>query len=123
MARKTKTFQIEGYEKSFTVKELTVKQIIDLMQKDVQDTSLAGLKDQFLNFLPVASNIKLDELIEMPPSDIKLIWDKFREINSTFFAVSQQVGLGNLLEDLKRAIIEDFGKLLVASSKLVIPES
>ena len=37
MARKTETFEIEGYDKKFTVNELTVKQIISLIQNDVQE--------------------------------------------------------------------------------------
>lgn len=123
MARKTTTFQIDGYERNFIVNELTVKQIIDLVQKDVEDTSLTGLKDQFLSFLPVASNIKLADLYDMTPGDIKIVWEKFKEINSTFFEVSQQLGLGSLLEDLKKAIIGDFGKLLADSSKLDTSES
>jgi len=123
MARKTKTFEIEGYEKSFTVYELTVKQIMDLMQQDIQDTTLTGLTAQFESFLPLASDIKLPQLYDMTPSDIKIIWERFKEVNDTFFVVSQQAGLGDLLGALKKAIVEDFGKLLVSSSKQDMSES
>lgn len=123
MARKSTTFQIEGYEKSFTVNELTVKQIIELLRQDFGDTSLDGLKKQFETFLPVASNVTLSDLYEMSPSDIKVIWDKFKEINNTFFDLSQQAGLGDLLGKMKEAITADFGKLLVSSLKLDTEES
>ena len=122
MARKTKTFQIEGYEKPFTVYELTVKQIIDLMQQDTTDVSLLGLKGQFEQFLPLASNLTLEELYRMAPSEIKVIWENFKEINAVFFELSQQVGMTNLLDEFKKAIIEDFGKLLAISSRPAIPE-
>ena len=123
MARKTTTFQIEGYDKQFEVRELTVKQIMELMQKDAEDTSLLGLIGQIKDFLPIATNITMDEIYVMPPSDIQVIWDKFKEVNKTFFGVSQQAGLGDLLGEMKRAIITDFGKLLVSSSKQGIMES
>lgn len=123
MARKTKTFQLEGFEKQITVYELTVKQIIEFMQKDIKDTSLFGFKNQIEDLIPLASNLTMEEVYGMAPSEIKTIWNNFREINNTFFEMSQQLGLTSLLGDLKQAIIEDFGKVLVDSSKLDIPES
>lgn len=117
MARKTTTFQIDGYDQQFTVYELTVKQVMGIMQDDAADTSLLGLLDQLKKFLPIASTVTVEQLYEMPPSDIEVIWEKFKEVNKTFFDLSQQAGLGELLGEMKRAIIEDFGKLLVTSSK------
>lgn len=123
MARKMKTFQIEGREGDVEVKELTVSEILKLMQHEGDDTSLKGFVDMVGEFLPLATNLKMEQLKDMAPSDIKLVWEKFREVNETFFEVSQQVGMGDLLGQLKKAIIKDFGKLLVSSSSLVIPES
>lgn len=123
MARKMKTFQIEGREGDVEVKELTVSEILKLMQHEGDDTSLKGFVDMVGEFLPLATNLKMEQLKDMAPSDIKVVWEKFREVNDTFFEVSQQVGMGDLLGQLKKAIIKDFGKLLVSSSKVGMLES
>ena len=115
MPRKSTTFQIEGYDKQFVVNELTIRQVIDLAKRDFQDTSIVGLKSQFESFLPLASNVTLNELYEMTPSEIKLIWGKFKEVNSAFFEIAQQIGVEDLLGELKKAITADFGRLLVSS--------
>lgn len=123
MARKMKTFQIEGREGDVEVKELTVSEILKLMQHEGDDTSLKGFVDMVGEFLPLATNLKMEQLKDMAPSDIKVVWEKFREVNDTFFEVSQRVGMGDLLGQLKKAIIKDFGKLLVSSSKVGMLES
>jgi len=123
MARKTTTFKIEGYDKPFVVYELTLKQVMSFMQKDIQDTTIVGLFDQLKEFLPLASSLDIESLYDMPPSDIKVVWEKFKEVNTTFFEASQQAGLGELLGEVKKAAIADFGKLLVASSRQGMSES
>ena len=117
--RKTITFKIEGYDKSFIVKELSVKEIISLMQDDgVQGQDLNNLKDVFTEkLLPLCVNVELDELIEMVPSDIMIIWNHFKTMNEDFFGMAQKLGLADMVEDLRKAAISDFLKLLAASSK------
>ena len=122
MARKTATFKIEGYEESFELRELTVKEIIGLMQSDL-DTSLDGFKQLLDKFLPLCSNIKPNDLYSMTPSELEDIWNKFKEINSVFLRVSQQMGIEQMLGDLKEAVIRDFSNLLADSLKKAIPES
>lgn len=123
--RKTETFEIEGYEKKVIVNELTIKQIISLMEKDVLgDASLDHLRSQFEEtILPMCTNLKLDDLLEMAPSDVKHIWGKFREINEAFFEMARDAGLLNLVSGIKEAIIADFSKLAVSSSKQGTPTS
>lgn len=111
------SFKIEGYEKQFTVKELKVSQIITLIQQDYSD-SIAELRKQLdEGILSVATNITTTELIDMRPSEIKQIWEKFKEVNATFFEAARAAGLDTLIEEFKTAIIADFSKWLVASSK------
>jgi len=91
MARKTATFKIDGYTESFEVYELTLKQVMSFMRKEPEDTdiSITGLLDQLKEFLPKASSLSMDDLYSMPPSDIKVVWEKFKEVNNTFFEASQ----------------------------------
>jgi hypothetical protein len=119
--RKTHSFKIEGYDQSFTVYELTIRQIIDLMQdeKISENLSLNAFKEFFGDtILPAVSNVSINDLLDMAPSDIKIIWDKFQEANSVFFGAARQLGLEEVLNNLRRAITEDFSKLLVPSSNV-----
>jgi len=117
--RKTVTFKIEGYEKSFTVNELTVKEIISLTSEDLLgDVSISKLKENFeTRLLPICSNIELSDLMEMAPSDLKAIWDNFKKVNSDFFAVARNAGLDKILIRLKEALIADFSSYVADSSK------
>lgn len=123
--RKAKTFKIEGYDDSFEVKELTVKEIISLIQEDVLgDASVEALKTLFSDrLLPLCTNVTLKDLMEMAPSEIVTIWDHFCEVNSAFFDVARKTGLQSAAEDFKKAITADFTKLLVNSSKQDTPTS
>ena len=116
--RKTITFKIEGHEKSFIVNELSVKEIIGLMQDEgIQGTDLGSLKSVFTEkLLPLCVNMGVDELVEMVPSEIMQIWDHFKEMNKDFFEMAQKLGLADVVADLKTAAISDFMKLLAASS-------
>lgn len=117
--RKTITFKIEGYDKSFIVKELSVKEIIGLMQDEgIQGTDLESLKSIFTEkLLPLCTNVGIEELLEMVPSELMEIWNHFKEMNKDFFDMAQKLGLAEVVADLKKAAISDFSKLLAASSK------
>lgn len=117
--RKTITFKIEGYDKSFIVNELSVKEIISLMQDEgIQGQDLNSLKSVFTEkLLPLCVNVEIDELIGMVPSEIMIMWEHFKDMNKDFFDVAQKLGLADLVADLKKAAISDFLKLLAASSK------
>lgn len=117
--RITKTFEIEGYDESFTVNELRIKEILSLMSSEsLEDISLEGMKSKFSDvFLPMCTNIKMEQIEEMTPSEVLVIWEKFREVNKSFFDMAQKMGLNSVIEKLKSAVIEDFGKLAVISSK------
>jgi hypothetical protein len=112
--RITKTFKIEGYDKSFEVKELKVKEIIGLMAGDesvLDDLSIEKFKELATDkFLPIASNIEFNELEEMTPSELIEVWDHFKEVNKSFFDLAQKMGLQEMIDRIKEAIIVDFGR-------------
>jgi hypothetical protein len=117
--RLKKTFEIEGYAKKFEVKELTVKEIIDLSKdKAVDNLTVESLKELFqTRLLPLCSNIELDDLLEMAPSELMTIWQNFEEVNKTFFELARNAGVGETLAELKKAIIADFSSFAVPLSK------
>jgi len=115
--RNSKPIEID--DKKITVYELTVAEIIEIGNtKAIKDrsTDLGDFKTILDNYLPKAlSGVTVDDLIKMAPSDLKKIYDIFREVNATFFDVARSVGLGELLSQLTEAIQKDFLKLLVGS--------
>lgn len=123
--RITKTFKIEGYDKSFTVNELKMKEIISLMSEDLlNDLTMETMKQRFSEvLLPMCSNIEFADLEDMAPSEFMQIWEKFKEANKSFFELAQKMGLGELMEKMKLAIFADFGSLVAPSSKQVIQKS
>lgn len=118
--RITKTFEIEGYKETFMVKELKIKEIISLISGDIlEDVSIDGLKKNFSEIiLPMCSNIKMSDIEEMTPSELEVVWTKFKEANKSFFAMAQKMGLQEVLEKIKQGMIADFGKIAAPSSKL-----
>lgn len=114
--RKSKNLEID--KKKITVYELTVKEIIEIGEGKGKRAG-TGIKDFRIlikEYLPkCVSGITFDELIEMPPSDLKLIYNDFQEVNSVFFEAARSMGLGELLNELKEAVQKDFLKLLVDS--------
>lgn len=129
--RKTNTFEIEGYEKKFMVKELTIKEIMSLMNEGLLDgdqkstgMEIAKLKETFeTRLLPLCSNIEMSDLSEMAPSELKLLWEKFKDVNSDFFVIARKAGAEKILAQLKEAIIADFSSYVVDSSSQDTSES
>ena len=119
--RLSQTFEIEGYKKKFEVRELTVKEIIDLSKDEAIDKlSVDSLKELFsTRLLPLCSNIEMDELLQMAPSEIAEIWKNFEEVNKVFFEVARKAGVGQTLGEIKKAITADFLSFAATSSKPV----
>ena len=122
MARMHKTVELEG-GKSVTVHELTVKQIMSIINDDAlgeqKDMSVKSMQSFAERHLGEATDLKVEDMIEMAPSELKTVYDAFAEVNETFFATARAVGLDKMLSELKQAIAEDFSKLLVDSLKQV----
>ena len=125
--RLTNTFKIEGYDKSFEVRELKVKEIISLMSEDesaFSNLSIESFKNLVSDkFLPIASNIELSDLEEMTPSELVEVWDQFKEVNKSFFALAQKMGLQEMMDKVKEAVLVDFGRTVVLSSNQDMQES
>ncbi|MBW1666845.1 MAG: hypothetical protein JRJ66_02100 [Deltaproteobacteria bacterium] len=119
--RKRKTIKIDDRE--FTVKELTVKEILEILDEAGGSGSDEGgpidqiqdLKALVEKHLVKATDAKIDDFKGMAPSEIKQIVDAFREVNSVFFDAAQRLGLGHLLGRFKSALLKDFLELAAGS--------
>lgn len=113
--RKTKTIKID--DKEITVKELRVKHILNFWDKAWSgDLSLTALKEILGDLLPIAApELKIADIEEMAPSEIRFLWDTFREINADFFAVVRLEDVGQFLTELKKAFLKDLSSLFAGS--------
>ncbi len=122
MARMHKTVELEG-GKSVTVHELTVKQIMSIINDDAlsdkDNMSVKNMQSFAERHLKKATDLKVEDMLEMAPSELKAVYEAFAEVNDTFFATARAVGMDKMLSELKQAIAEDFSKLLVDSLKQV----
>ena len=106
------TFKLDGNDKSFIVKELTARQILGIFDKkniNVDSLTFAKIREIFgKKVLPVSSNITEEELLDLLPSDIDVIWEKFKAVNSVFFRTARQLNKVEVVEQIKTALVQDF---------------
>jgi hypothetical protein len=112
----SKTFKV-------IVKEFTTAEVFEFFSFEKvapKDESLDSFREQIDQYLPKClDGIDLDGLKQLPPSKLKEIWTAFKECNSVFFEVAQQMGLGSWVERLRSAFANDFGRMFAGSLKRV----
>ena len=105
--RQTKTIKID--EREITVKELRVKDIRQLIEK-AEDLDKGF--EQMEGMLPLATNLSLSQLEDMAPSELKKVWESFREVNAVFFDMVAKTGI---VKELKSSILKDLTKIFADS--------
>lgn len=139
MKRKTITLKINNKEKDFTIRELTVQEIIDITENSVffnsteenrkayEETKEKFAKFKFLGEIATmffdlekviklsCTNFSLDDLKELTPSQIREIHEVFKEVNSDFLDSLKAIGVLELLKNIKEAVVHRFSRILVTS--------
>lgn len=105
--RKTKTIKID--DKEITVKELRVKDIRQLIEK-AEDLDKGF--DQIEGMLPLATNLSVKKLEDMAPSELKKVWEVFKEVNAVFFDLVAKTGI---VKEIKSSILKDLTKVFADS--------
>lgn len=113
--RGTKTLKLGDRE--VEVYELTFKEIKSLFELDeAEGDSLDALLAHFGGkLLPLVTNLSLDQLIELAPSEAKQLWDAAKEVNAVFFDIAAEMGAAEYLGQLKKAILADCLNFAVSS--------
>ena len=119
--RKSKVVKIDKQE--ITVRELTVRDFIELIDSVGESTTKENLGKQIATFLPKASDLTMEKAKDMAPSELKEIYEAFKEVNEVFFETAQQLGLGVLLTNVKETIMKDILELFANLFKQVMEES
>lgn len=112
--RKSKTIKIDDRE--ITIKELRVKDVRQLLEmSDASEDDVMKLLDRFL---PVVTDLKSSDLDEMAPSELKLLWETFKEVNADFLEMTGRLGITKMLGDLiQKHFSETFAGLLSADTE------
>jgi hypothetical protein len=138
MARKQKELQIG--DKTYTIKELTVNQILQLfggeLAKDgtlsikkisAKEENKSQLFDDVTEIIAMLKkaigyccpDITFEALGDMGPSEVMELWDGFKEVNSDFFVVLKSLGVLEMLEatfqEVKEAALSNFSKIAAIS--------
>jgi len=109
--RKHKSIKID--DKEITVKELRVKDIVEVFSSG---DNAADLMSKLTILLPrFTDGITPEDLQEMAPSEIKSIYDAFREVNDVFFELALEMGLAGAVEEIKQSIKREFSGALAGS--------
>jgi hypothetical protein len=113
--RKSKTIKID--DKEITVKELKVKDIRKLL--DMPEAEKDDTMELVEKFLPVVTDIKLSDLDEMAPSELKVLWETFKEVNADFLEVTGRLGITKMLGSLiQKYLNEAFAGLLSEATQV-----
>lgn len=134
--RLQKSIKLEGSSKEYTVRELTVKEIMDLLsgsddgsnhteEEDEDLKALSGLVSNLLGdtgyvkrFLSIAMpGTKITDLLELAPSELMQIWGVVKEVNSHFFELAQKLEIPERLLGIAQNILTDFSEHAADLSK------
>lgn len=125
MAARTKQITIDGFPKVFTVRELTVAELMELFDSMKNLDNDASVMDMFTTAsdkLGMFGTAKMEDLKVMAPSEIETLYDGFMEVNNSFFKVARTLGMESLLDRVRAAFLEDFYELFVSVMQKGSPE-
>lgn len=88
--RKRETLKIDDRE--ITVHELRVKDWRKVLS-GLEESDAGDLSSRLEELLPLATDLTLEQMDEMAPSELEAVWEKFREVNASFFGRLRRMGL------------------------------
>lgn len=136
------TLEGETDPREFTIKELTIEQIIELSQtsslfggnkegeneKPAQDPAtvmamqnipiLGHLKDlgfELEKVMKSTCDFSLEDLKPLAPSEVKEVWNGFKEVNQDFLEVLEKLGLTKAFELMVEKVSNSFSAIAAIS--------
>jgi len=114
--RKKKTVEIEiseGLKKEITVFEIRPMDIKKVFE-DVKGKATEEIFEKILHLC--TSNMRKEDFTELYPSEIELVWNTFKEVNSSFFKTVGKLEIVNyylnvLMNMIQKKILEEGQKL------------
>lgn len=95
-------------EEEYSIKELTVQEIIDLYNGVLEeDLSAENFQTQLPEVLKlVCPELDMDKLRTLTPSALMLLWNGFRKANESFFDIARAFGIDQLVEEVRANVLE-----------------
>lgn len=120
--QKVKTIQIGP--RSFTLKELPVRAIWDLVNNGQaeQATGMLGRCEELLKL--ACPELTQEVLLDLYPSEIEELWQGFEEVNAAFLGVIRRIGLDTaLVGAVSEAITTSIGQFAASLPPVTVPRS
>jgi hypothetical protein len=110
---KTKIVRID--EQTFTVKELPMKVVRELVNGEDKDTPMLERAKRLLQL--ACPELTTDAMWEMYPSEIEEIWRAFEEVNAAFLGVMRTLKIDQIIvEAMKTSLFDSMRRFAVSSS-------
>ena len=122
--RKQTTFRIDGRDKDYKVKELSTREWIQFLgdqnpgELDLLSFIGRGRSDLAAKY----TNITENEVMDFTPSEIEIVWEKFKEVNAVFFGLPGRLGIKSLWEQIRPAVYGACGSYVVEWLRQVMVE-
>lgn len=120
MARKIKVIKIDDQE--ITVRELRIKDLIELLESAEKKTT-PGFLEMLREYLPKLTDLDTEKAIGMAPSELKEVFDAAKEVNAVFFDAARAMGAEKVLAELRASLEQSFSAIVADSLKQVTPRS
>jgi hypothetical protein len=92
--------------------EVRPRDLLELLPKDGADDSLLATIDKAL---PLCSDIQMAQFTELYPSEQETLIDAFKEVNRPFLTMAAQMGMGPVIEELRRSLVNDLQRSVINS--------
>jgi len=100
-------------DREITVKELTVQDVLEMF--DFQEGDNFWTLAQ--RHLPKATDLSVEDMQKMAPSELETVFEKWKEVNASFFRIARALGLNSVLAQMKDAVVADFYNSFFGSLK------
>ena len=110
--RQRKTLKLDDRE--YTICELTMRQVWDLVNNE-PETGGSDLQriERFLGY--ACPDLDREQLLDLAPSELRLLWTVFQEVNADFLGVLAGLGIIDQLKAEVTGLVRDSITLSVPS--------
>jgi hypothetical protein len=106
--KKVKIEREDGGPLHVQVFEVRPRDLLNLLPDNDVDASIVATIEKML---PLCSDIELEEFVGLYPSEQEILIDAFKEVNRPFLSMTDQLGLGPILEEVRRSLVSDWQRI------------
>ena len=88
---------------SVRLQELTVREVLDMCEQFGKGPLVHDLE----RLLPRMSNLTTNDLMDMTPGELEMLWEQVKEVNAAFFRIAGALGFGRVLEAFRAQLRSD----------------